>query len=280
MNRFIALLLSIGVISVFSQNQVDKQWEKARKEHRFLKDKKYKPEYEYYDIYPEEIHGDNAPKVITQKEDAIEYDEDKIRRFRNIHYGKYGTPDGRRKIVDNLKQPDPITLPEIDPPEIDPPDIPNVDAPDKEFWKTIFTLLIIAVIGVILYFFFKNFKPKDAVISSKRMFDWNPHELSKDQLQLKLEDALKDADFRLAVRIWFTTILKELIEQKKIVWHKEKTNHLYVHELFGKTEYNSFRECVRVYDLIWYGEYAITEKEYKEVLPILQNTMDLIKNNG
>lgn len=259
---------------------MDKQWEKARKEHRFLKDKKFKPQNEYYDVYPEEIHGDVAPKELPGQEDAIEYDEDKIRRYRNIHYGKYGTKDGRRKVIDNLKQPEPITLPEIDPPKIDPPDFPDVDAPDVELWKTLFTLILIVVIGVILYFFFKNFTPKDSALSTSRTYDWNPHELSKEELQLKLEDALKDADFRLAVRIWFTTILKELIEQNKIVWHKEKTNHIYVHELFGKAEYTSFKECVRVYDVIWYGEYAISEKEYKEVLPSLQKTMDLIRSNG
>jgi len=92
-----------------------------------------------------------------------------------------------------------------------------------------------------------------------------------------LEEALSRDDFREGVRIYFTFILKELISKGWIQWKKDKTNHHYLLEVNGKPNSDIFRECVRIYDLVWYGEYEIDRKAYEMLQPTLLNYYHSLK---
>ena len=35
--------------------------------------------------------------------------------------------------------------------------------------------------------------------------------------------------------------------------------------------YDNFGECVRIYDLVWYGDYEITRRDYEQLKPTLEN---------
>jgi hypothetical protein len=100
--------------------------------------------------------------------------------------------------------------------------------------------------------------------------DWNPEVISKTELELRLEAAIADEDYRECVRIYFTFILKELIRKGWIRWKKEKTNHHYVLEMRGRPEFQGFTQSVRIYDLVWYGEYNIDEDIYGLLRPELE----------
>jgi hypothetical protein len=40
----------------------------------------------------------------------------------------------------------------------------------------------------------------------------------------------------------------------------------------GKPNAYLFNESVRIYDLIWYGEYELTRAEFEQIEPVLKKT--------
>ena len=42
-------------------------------------------------------------------------------------------------------------------------------------------------------------------------------------------------------------------------------------EMAGKPNQMVFMECVRIYDLVWYGEYEIDEEIFEMLRPTLQD---------
>lgn len=139
------------------------------------------------------------------------------------------------------------------------------------FWRVLL-IIIAAVAGVLLiYFLLKNKKPQDTKVVVDVEDEWNPEVVTKTELELKLEAAMEREDFRECVRIYFTFILKELIKKGWIRWKKEKTNHHYVMEMGGRDGSLGFMECVRIYDLVWYGEYQIDRDIFEMLQPTLLN---------
>lgn len=141
----------------------------------------------------------------------------------------------------------------------------------SSFWNVLLILLAVIAGVTILYFLLKNKKPTDTKIVVDVEDEWNPEIVTKTELELKLEAAMAREDFRECVRIYFTFILKELIKKGWIRWKKEKTNHHYVIEMGGRDGSFGFMECVRIYDLVWYGDYEIDRDIFELLQPTLLN---------
>ncbi len=139
------------------------------------------------------------------------------------------------------------------------------------FWKVLLIILASVAVVLLIYFLLRNKKPQDTKIAVDVEDEWNPEVVTKTELELKLEAAQEREDFRECVRIYFTFILKELIKKGWIRWKKEKTNHHYVMEMGGRDGSIGFMECVRIYDLVWYGEYEIDRDIFEMLQPTLLN---------
>lgn len=139
------------------------------------------------------------------------------------------------------------------------------------FWNVLLIILVVAAGVTLLYFLLRNKKPADTKVMVDVEDEWNPEVVSKTELELKLEAASEREDYRECVRIYFTFILKELIKKGWIRWKKEKTNHHYVMEMGGRDGSLGFMECVRIYDLVWYGEYEIDREIFEMLQPTLLN---------
>jgi hypothetical protein len=86
---------------------------------------------------------------------------------------------------------------------------------------------------------------------------------SKADFQQRASNAESAGDFRSAIRFNFLATLASLHEAKRIVYHKEAPNHEYVRQLHGTDMSGKFGFLARIYDYIWYGEFTITETQYK-----------------
>lgn len=147
----------------------------------------------------------------------------------------------------------------------------NGGSGSSSIW-TFLLIVIVAIAAVLLvYFLIRNKKPQDTKVVVDVEDQWNPEVVTKTELELKLEAATEREDFRECVRIYFTFILKELIKKGWIRWKKEKTNHHYVMEMGGRDGSIGFMECVRIYDLVWYGEYEIDRDIFEMLQPTLLN---------
>lgn len=275
MNKgLIHIVLFLWALPLFSQeNRPEKVWKSESEKLKYEKADKYKGPDDWYGSYPADIKQEDNTSYGGSSH-GIQYNPQHIKHDRRKRYGGYdrGGGNGTVKFDPKVQPPKPPDVPEVDPPDIDPPDL-DLDAPkvNPMVWKVLMFLLIFAAVILIAYLLLKNRKPSNKKILVDVENDWNPEVISKSELELRLEDAIMKGDYRECVRIYFTFILKELIRKSWIRWKKDKTNYHYILEMRGKPNLHRFEECVRIYDLIWYGEYHIDETAYQAIEPALIN---------
>jgi hypothetical protein len=270
-NRLLNSILLLFVSSLlFGQNpEQEKRYEKTAKGYKYVKDKRYKGPSDWNGASPATMSEKNTPQFNQEPHNGLEDRIDQTRNRKNAGNG------GALQKDPKTQKGEPIQLPDIDPPDIDAPDLPDIDPPtfSETFWKTLLIVFIVLVVILLLYLLIRNYQPKAQRIEAEfEEHEWNPEVITKTELELKLEDALTRENYRECVRIYFTFILKELIRNRFIHWKKEKTNFEYQLEMNGKPHAYLFNESVRIYDLIWYGEYELSRDEFAQIEPILKST--------
>jgi hypothetical protein len=89
--------------------------------------------------------------------------------------------------------------------------------------------------------------------------------LKSDNLKALAEEALRNQDFRLALRYRYLLVLQHLIHRKLIVWKSSKTNLDYQKELRETPFIGPFTEVTRIYNFVWYGHFDLDTKTYREL---------------
>lgn len=84
-------------------------------------------------------------------------------------------------------------------------------------------------------------------------------------LDVLIQSAVMQGNFRLAVRYHYLKTLKLLSQKGLIEWHYEKTNMDYLNEIGSATLKSGFREVSYIYDHIWYGEKDVDAANYQKV---------------
>ena len=274
MSRYGLIILFVLVsLKLTAQDAKKETWSNEKDYLKYERKRDFKGPDDWYGGSPasmKDLDDNYAPS--NQGAQGLQYNPQQIVQEREKKYGKSGG-GGSMEQDPAVKKPDPITLPEIDPPEVDGPDLPDVDLPSipVDFWKIVLFLIIFAAVIILVYLWLKNRQPSGRSVLRDVENDWNPEVITKTELEMHLEAALNKEDYREGVRIYFTFILKELIRKNWIYWKKDKTNHHYVMEMSSRPNADIFRECVRIYDLVWYGEYEISKQVYQSLQPTLLN---------
>jgi len=138
-------------------------------------------------------------------------------------------------------------------------------------------LLVLVLVLVIGFLFFS--KGDGAKVPQGKLEDLAPTEIPKSELELMLEKALANKDYRKAIRIYFIFMMKDLSEKGWIVWQKKKTNMLYLREMKGRPHYDQFKRVVSIYEVVWYGKREVSEADYKSIEPMLKQTLIDLENH-
>ncbi len=88
--------------------------------------------------------------------------------------------------------------------------------------------------------------------------------------QKEIDKAVAQANYRLAVRLMFLRLLKNMAEKNIIRYKQDKTNLDYLQELSSSRYYRNFFRITRNYEYSWYGQFAVTENAYT----IIRNEFD------
>ena len=108
---------------------------------------------------------------------------------------------------------------------------------------------------------FWNFKKTNNKVAEKLIYeDEDIHEADIDGL---LQRAINTKEYRLAIRYYYLSVLKDLSNKKLIDYHKDKTNSEYLFEIENETTRSSFSYLSYVYSYVWYGEFPIDETNFK-----------------
>jgi len=126
----------------------------------------------------------------------------------------------------------------------------------------------IVAIGLFVYLVYRLF------LSNSSFFSRNRKNISSD-IQVTTEDtsdpdsmlrnAIKNGNYRLAVRYLYLQALRRLSEKKFIEINSNKTNFEYVNEVRKHKFANEFASLTLQYEYVWYGEYPLDERLFNQI---------------
>lgn len=136
------------------------------------------------------------------------------------------------------------------------------------FLQTIFPFLLGAfVLYLILKFAFgfdfKGFRKKSKEISITEKLLQEDEDIADLDLEALLNNAIKENNYRLAIRYYYLLILKQLSVKKIIKYDKDKTNSEYEFEITNQKLRKEFSYLSYIYAYVWYGEFSLDENDFK-----------------
>lgn len=147
------------------------------------------------------------------------------------------------------------------------------------------TVLIFFAVIILAFIVFKAIAG-DAVLVNKQIV--KNRQISLDQVETNLHEAdvegflqkaLTEKDYRLAVRLYYLAIVKELSLKHAIEWKKDKTNGHYMNELRAKKhpQIQEFRNVTRIFEYVWYSNMDFDGKKFEEVRIAFKDLLNTIK---
>ena len=81
-----------------------------------------------------------------------------------------------------------------------------------------------------------------------------------------LEQARREGNFRMAVRLYYLGLLKRLNSIGKISWKKDKTNRDYLAEVFSVDFYYAeIQKLTLSYEEVWYGDHTLKDGAFERL---------------
>jgi hypothetical protein len=259
------------------ESSTREKWSQLREENGYKQSEKYKgPESDYYQspssINESSSFGSGSPNGTTKPYQGTPYSP------KDMEQGKSGSNGGTGSIQEdpNIEPSEPIDIPDFNAPKIPDLNEPNIST---DFWKWLGVIILLVALAILVYYLIKNRSPRVKTIPFEALTaDLNPAEITKTELELRLEEATNQGNYKECVRIYFLSAMKELIQRKRIFWKKEKTNIHYITEVQGQPGAREFEQIVSIYDLVWYGDYSINAQNYQMIEPKLKSAFQILEN--
>lgn len=150
------------------------------------------------------------------------------------------------------------------------------------FFLRILPYILIGILLFLLIKFFLNVNSRALLYSKENealvSLSEDEHIIKNEDIDQLIQKALRNKDYRLAIRYYYLFILKQLSENDLIEWEMQKTNDDYVNELRKEELKKPFGHITRLYDYIWYGDFPIDEVKYRRVenkFSSLRKTLDI-----
>lgn len=127
-------------------------------------------------------------------------------------------------------------------------------------YLVIVILLLLALWAVLkannMFIFYASARKKRTLdLPAEAILNWD----------MKIAEALRDHDFRLAIRYHFLQMLHRLHDKSLITWHPETTNAEYLLALRQHPRYHEVQSLTRIYEYAWYGDFEVSESLYRQV---------------
>lgn len=130
--------------------------------------------------------------------------------------------------------------------------------------------VLIALVFVILYFMLGKdnlFKPRSKKIEALdlKSIEQIEENLEEHDVSNYLQQAIDKKQYRIAIRLHYLLIIKELSARKFIKWKRDKTNRNYLYETEDYPFANNFKRSTNIFEKVWYGERDVTEADFSMI---------------
>ncbi len=148
--------------------------------------------------------------------------------------------------------------------EIEEEDPPFIEG---KLFQTILWLLIIASFAVFVIIYLNNsnvrlFRKADKAIAEGEEDGVETDNIFEINYQREIDRAVNNGNYRLAVRLMFLRVLKNLSDKKVIQYKHDRTNFDYLLQLHSTKYYNDFFRITRNYEYSWYGQFDIAPEKF------------------
>ena len=146
----------------------------------------------------------------------------------------------------------------------------NPGASTPHWLKTLTWIMIVgAFLAALIWYlatsnilvFAKREKRINAGTEEKEM----PEDIFSINYQREIANAVQAEDYRLAIRLMFLQLLRNLSKQDLIQYRQGKTNLEYLSQLVSTTYYNDFFRLTRNYEYAWYGKFDVSRDTFKTI---------------
>jgi len=138
-----------------------------------------------------------------------------------------------------------------------------------------YLLISIAVAGI-LFLIFKVagidvFNLIKGTSKSIVAYDESIEDIHAIDLDIEIEKATNQQNYRFAVRLLYLRLLKQLSDAGLIHWEINKTNSVYITELTNIEQRDSFTQITRQFEYIWYGGLIIDVRVFERIKALFTN---------
>ena len=154
------------------------------------------------------------------------------------------------------------------PEEEDNSDGSYVPVSQRTWFQTLIWFIIIGGFATFLMIYLSNnsiglFRKKKVVTASAEEGSAITEDIFAINYQREIDKAAAAGNYRLAVRLMFLRLLKNMSEKNIIRYQQDKTNFDYLVQLHGTSYYPHFFRITRNYEYSWYGKFDISEDNYE-----------------
>lgn len=134
--------------------------------------------------------------------------------------------------------------------------------------QTILWILIVCGFVAFLIIYLTNsdiglFRKKNRTISADEGSDVIPENIFEINYQREIEKAIQKKDYRLATRLMFLHLLKQMADKNIIKYQQDRTNFDYLLQLHGSKFYEDFFRLTRNYEYTWYGLFDVPDAKFQ-----------------
>lgn len=163
----------------------------------------------------------------------------------------------------------------------------NSEKADTDFIEKLFgfgtmkSIMYVLISALIVFIVFKLIDNNNLFYRSKgKSLSLNTGEdelMEETDIQSKIDQSIREKDFRKAVRYSFVQMLQNMDQYGWIKYHSKATNHDYQLQLLNAPFYNDFQFLLQVYEYVWYGEFDISEQQFLSIQPKFRS---ILKRTG
>ncbi|MEO6612900.1 MAG: hypothetical protein ABIT05_10470 [Chitinophagaceae bacterium] len=137
----------------------------------------------------------------------------------------------------------------------------------RPWFQTLVWFIIIGGFATFLMIYLSNnniglFRKKKVLTTAGEEGEEITEDIFAINYQREIDKAAAAGNYRLAVRLMFLRLLKNMAEKNIIRYQQDKTNFDYLMQLHGTSYYPHFFRITRNYEYSWYGKFDISEENY------------------
>lgn len=150
------------------------------------------------------------------------------------------------------------------------------------FVFNILPYILLAFLVFLLVKFFLKVNSRNIVYGEQKnasfQFTEEEHIIKNEDINALISEAIKNQNYRLAIRYYYLQTLKYLTEKSIISWEPEKTNEDYIKEISKDSLSADFKNVTKIYDYVWYGEFGIDQLKFEKLKSTFETVNKSIKN--